>query len=205
MALTRGSPRVAALSADSSRASTISDQPRSASARQAARPSPWDAPVISPVGIGISSGSCSDVILVVEVNLKSNPGARKMRSTDLLTVGEIARRSGFAESAVRYYEGLGLLTASRTSGGQRRFERSTLRRLAFIRAARDIGLRLDEGAAALASLPAQRPPTRSDWAGLSRGWRQRLDDQIDALVALRDGLDSCIGCGCLSLDKCSIS
>jgi MerR family transcriptional regulator, redox-sensitive transcriptional activator SoxR len=128
-----------------------------------------------------------------------------MHSTDLLTVGEIARRSGFAESAVRYYEGLGLLTASRTSGGQRRFERSTLRRLAFIRAARNIGLSLDEVAAALASLPAQRTPTRSDWARLSLGWRQRLDDQIKALVALRDGLDSCIGCGCLSLDKCTIS
>lgn len=128
-----------------------------------------------------------------------------MRSTDLLTVGEIARRSGFAESAVRYYEGLGLLTASRTSGGQRRFERSTLRRLAFIRAARNIGLSLDEVASALASLPAQRTPTRADWARLSRGWRQRLNDQIDALVALRDGLDSCIGCGCLSLRRCAIS
>jgi MerR family redox-sensitive transcriptional activator SoxR len=128
-----------------------------------------------------------------------------MRSTDLLTVGEIARRSGFAESAVRYYEGLGLLVATRTSGGQRRFERSTLRRLAFIRAARNIGLSLDEVAAALASLPLQRTPTRSDWAKLSRGWRQRLDDQIEALQALRDGLDSCIGCGCLSLDRCTIS
>jgi MerR family redox-sensitive transcriptional activator SoxR len=128
-----------------------------------------------------------------------------MHSSDLLTVGEISRRSGFAESAVRYYEGLGLLAASRTSGGQRRFERSTLRRLAFIRAARNIGLSLDEVAAALASLPAQRTPTRGDWARLSRGWRGRLDDQIDALVALRDGLDSCIGCGCLSLDRCAIS
>ena len=128
-----------------------------------------------------------------------------MRSTDLLTVGEIARRSGFAESAVRYYESIGLLSATRTAGGQRRFERSSLRRLAFIRAARNIGLSLDEVAAALASLPAQRTPTRSDWSRLSRGWRQRLDDQIDALVALRDGLDSCIGCGCLSLDKCGIS
>src|SRR5712691_9070839 len=91
-----------------------------------------------------------------------------MHSTDLLTVGEIARRSGFAESAVRYYEGLDLLSATRTSGGQRRFERSTLRRLAFIRAARNIGLSLDEVATALASLPARRTPTRSDWAKLSR-------------------------------------
>jgi len=128
-----------------------------------------------------------------------------MQSTDLLTVGEIARRSGFADSAVRFYEGLGLLRATRTSGGQRRFERSTLRRLAFIRAARNIGLSLDEVAAALASLPAGRTPTRSDWARLSRGWRRRLDDQIEALLALRDGLDSCIGCGCLSLDRCAIS
>ncbi len=128
-----------------------------------------------------------------------------MRTTDLLTVGELARRSGFADSAVRYYEGLGLLPATRTSGGQRRFERSTLRRLAFIRAARNIGLSLDEVAAALASLPAGRTPTRADWTRLSRGWRQRLDEQIEALVALRDGLDSCIGCGCLSLSTCVIS
>ena len=128
-----------------------------------------------------------------------------MHTTDLLTVGEIARRSGFADSAVRYYERLGLLPATRTSGGQRRFERSTLRRLAFIRAARNIGLSLDEVAAALASLPAGRTPTRSDWARLSRSWRRRLDDQIEALVALRDGLDSCIGCGCLSLDRCAFS
>jgi MerR family redox-sensitive transcriptional activator SoxR len=128
-----------------------------------------------------------------------------MRSTDLLTVGEIARRSGFAESAVRYYESLGLLTATRTSGGQRRFARSTLRRLAFIRAARNIGLSLDEVAAALASLPSARTPTRDDWSRLSRSWRARLDEQIDALKALRDGLDACIGCGCLSLDRCAIS
>src|SRR6266567_8375521 len=128
-----------------------------------------------------------------------------MHTTDPLTVGEIARRSGFAESAVRYYEGLGLLSATRTAGGQRRFARSTLRRLAFIRAARNVGLSLDEVAHALASLPAGRTPTRTDWSRLSRGWRQRLDDQIDALMALRDGLDSCIGCGCLSLDRCAIS
>jgi MerR family transcriptional regulator, redox-sensitive transcriptional activator SoxR len=128
-----------------------------------------------------------------------------MHTTDLLTVGEIARRSGFAESAVRYYDKLGLVSATRTAGGQRRFERSTLRRLAFIRAARNVGLTLEEIAAALASLPASRTPTRADWGRLSRGWRQRLDDQIAALAALRDGLDSCIGCGCLSLQRCAIS
>ena len=128
-----------------------------------------------------------------------------MHTTDLLPVGEIARRSGFAESAVRYYERLGLLSATRTAGGQRRFERGTLRRLAFIRAARNVGLSLDEVAEALASLPAGRTPNRADWSRLSRGWRRRLDDQIAALTALRDGLDSCIGCGCLSLQRCAIS
>jgi len=129
----------------------------------------------------------------------------EMRTTDLLTVGEIARRSGFAESAVRYYERLGLIAARRTTGNQRRFARSMLRRLAFIRAARNVGLSLAEVAEALDSLPAGRTPTRADWTRLSRGWRRRLDDQIEALTALRDGLDSCIGCGCLSLQRCAIS
>jgi MerR family transcriptional regulator, redox-sensitive transcriptional activator SoxR len=128
-----------------------------------------------------------------------------MHTTDALPIGEIARRSGFAGSAIRYYEKLGLLTATRTAGDQRRFERSTLRRLAFIRAATNVGLSLDEVATALASLPAGRTPTRADWSKLSHGWRRRLDDQIAALVALRDGLDSCIGCGCLSLQRCAIS
>ena len=124
---------------------------------------------------------------------------------DLLTVGEVARRSGFAASALRFYEQLGLIRATRTSGGQRRFTRSVLRRLAFIRAARNVGLSLEEVAAALATLPAERAPTRADWSRLSRSWRGRLDEQISALQRLRDGLDSCIGCGCLSLRTCAIS
>ena len=128
-----------------------------------------------------------------------------MQSSDLLTVGEVAARSGFAPSALRYYERLGLVTAVRTSGGQRRYARNVLRRLAFIRAARNVGLSLDEVAAALAQLPEGRAPTRADWSRLSRSWRQRLTDQIQALTALRDGLDSCIGCGCLSLKRCAIS
>jgi MerR family redox-sensitive transcriptional activator SoxR len=128
-----------------------------------------------------------------------------MQSTDLLTVGTVAERSGFAPSALRYYERVGLVSARRTAGGQRRYERSVLRRLAFIRAARNIGLTLDEVASALATLPDGRTPTKSDWARLSQGWRQRLDDQIAGLQALRDGLDSCIGCGCLSLRRCAIS
>ena len=128
-----------------------------------------------------------------------------MTPPKLLTVGEVSRRSGFAPSALRYYERIGLVAAMRTSGAQRRYERSVLRRLAFIRAARNIGLTLDEVAAALDSLPQGRSPTRADWSRLSRGWRRRLDEQIAALQALRDGLDSCIGCGCLSLRRCAIS
>ena len=130
--------------------------------------------------------------------------AAVVATTDLLTVGDVAERSGFAPSALRFYERQGLLSATRTAGGQRRYERSVLRRLAFIRAARNVGLSLDEVANALAALPGGRTPTRADWSRLSRGWRRRLDEQITALVALRDGLDSCIGCGCLSLERCRL-
>jgi MerR family redox-sensitive transcriptional activator SoxR len=122
-----------------------------------------------------------------------------------LSVGDVAERSGLAASAVRYYEGEGLISATRTPGGQRRFARDVLRRLAFIRAARTIGLSLEEVAGELGRLPGGRTPTRADWARLSREWRSRLDEQIEALEALRDGLDGCIGCGCLSLDRCRIS
>jgi MerR family redox-sensitive transcriptional activator SoxR len=128
-----------------------------------------------------------------------------MLTTDLLTVSEVAHRSGFAASALRFYEREGLLDASRTSGGQRRYQRGVLRRLAFIRAARNVGLSLEEIAAALATLPDGRTPTKADWTRLSRSWRGRLDDQIAALTALRNGLDTCIGCGCLSLKRCAIS
>lgn len=128
-----------------------------------------------------------------------------MDKRDLFTVSEIADRSGFAASAIRFYESQGLITATRTSGGQRRFQRQMLRRLAFIRAARNVGLSLEEVADALARLPEGRTPTRADWAALSKTWRARLDDQIAGLMALRDNLDSCIGCGCLSLRRCAIS
>lgn len=127
-----------------------------------------------------------------------------MHTTDLLTVGEVSRRSGFAPSALRFYEDAGLLRATRTSGNQRRYERTVLRRLAFIRAARNIGIGLDDIAAALATLPEGRTPSRADWARLSRSWRERLDDEIAALTRLRDGLESCIGCGCLSLKTCAM-
>ncbi|GAB2486828.1 redox-sensitive transcriptional activator SoxR [Jatrophihabitans fulvus] len=122
-----------------------------------------------------------------------------------MTVSQVSERSGFAPSALRFYEREGLIDATRTSGNQRRYERGVLRRLAFIRAGRNVGLSLDEVAAALATLPDGRTPTRADWTRLSRTWRRRLDDQITALEKLRDGLDSCIGCGCLSLKRCAMS
>ncbi|HEX9765717.1 MAG TPA: redox-sensitive transcriptional activator SoxR [Nitriliruptorales bacterium] len=128
-----------------------------------------------------------------------------MRTTDELTVSEVAERSGFASSALRFYEAEGLLPAHRSPGGQRRYDRSVLRRLAFIRAAKHIGLALDEIRTALDDLPSGRTPTKADWARLSRSWRTRLDDEIHALFALRDRLDSCIGCGCLSLQTCRLS
>jgi MerR family redox-sensitive transcriptional activator SoxR len=129
---------------------------------------------------------------------------RNVDTHDRLTIGEVARRSGFAASAIRYYETQGLLEAGRTSGGQRTFERGVLRRLAFIRAAGNVGLTLEEIRAELARLPANRTPTRADWQRISRHWRSRLDEQIAALERLRDGLDSCIGCGCLSLKTCAM-
>jgi MerR family redox-sensitive transcriptional activator SoxR len=122
-----------------------------------------------------------------------------------LTVSEVARRSGYAASALRFYERQGLISATRTSGGQRRYARNVLRRLAFIRAARNVGLSLDEVRAELEHLPESRTPTKQDWGRISRDWRHRLDEQIIALQALRDGLQSCIGCGCLSLRSCAMS
>ncbi len=128
-----------------------------------------------------------------------------MRATDLLSIGELSQRSGLAPSALRYYEELGLVSSTRTPSGRRRFERHMLRRIAFVRAARNVGLSLEEVAQALRAVPDGRTPTRADWTRLSRTWRARLDEQIAALEALRDGLDSCIGCGCLSLRRCALS
>jgi MerR family redox-sensitive transcriptional activator SoxR len=126
-------------------------------------------------------------------------------TNDVLTVSEVAHRSGFAASALRFYEKEGLIEASRTSGGQRRYARSVLRRLAFIRAASNVGLSHEEIRTELDQLPSGRTPTKSDWHRISGHWRTRLDEQVAALEALRDRLDSCIGCGCLSLKQCGIS
>ena len=122
-----------------------------------------------------------------------------------LTIGELSARSGVATSAIRYYEQRGLVSSRRTTGNQRRYARATLRRLAFLRTAQRVGLALEEIEAALATLPSNRTPTKADWARLSRSWRPRLDAQIAQLERLRDTLDSCIGCGCLSLRRCALS
>jgi MerR family redox-sensitive transcriptional activator SoxR len=121
-----------------------------------------------------------------------------------LTVGELAHRSGVATSALRFYETLGLIRADRTAGGQRRYARSTLRRVAFIRAAQRVGLSLDEARDAMATLPADRAPDATEWSHVARAWRQRIDDEIEQLRVLRDNLTGCIGCGCLSLRSCQI-
>lgn len=128
-----------------------------------------------------------------------------MDGRDILTISEVVERSGFAASALRYYESEGLIEAGRSGGGQRRYQRNVLRRLAFIRAAGNVGLSLEEIRDELARLPQGRTPTRADWQRITRHWRSRLDEQIAALERLRDGLDSCIGCGCLSLRRCAIS
>ncbi len=122
-----------------------------------------------------------------------------------LTIGQVAERTGAATSALRYWEDLGLITSVRTTGNQRRYERATIRRVSFIRAAQRVGLSLEEIGAALSTLPDARTPTASDWARLSRAWRGRLDEQIRRIEKLRDQLDSCIGCGCLSLRTCALN
>lgn len=125
-------------------------------------------------------------------------------SVAMLSVGELARRSGVAVSTLHFYEAQGLLSAERNAGNQRRYPRAALRRVAFIRAAQQVGISLSEVREALETLPDRRTPTKADWARLSRRWRARLDARIDALVALRDRLDGCIGCGCLSLKACAL-
>lgn len=122
-----------------------------------------------------------------------------------LTIGEVAERSGVATSALRFYESRGLLESVRTTGNQRRYAMATLRRVAFIRAAARVGLSLEEIGDALATLPKGRTPTKEDWTRLSRTWRRRLDDQIERLERLRNDLDGCIGCGCLTLKACALN
>ena len=123
---------------------------------------------------------------------------------DLLTISELSARSGAAPSALRYYEGLGLIGATRTAGNQRRYPRHMLRRVAFIRAGRQLGLELSEIQASLALLPEGRAPTRAEWSRVARSWQARIDAQIADLQRMSETLTSCIGCGCLSLRRCSL-
>jgi MerR family redox-sensitive transcriptional activator SoxR len=122
-----------------------------------------------------------------------------------LTIGQLSARSGVATSAIRFYEARGLLHSTRTTGNQRRYPQATLRRVGFIRAAQRVGLSLDEIGEAMATLPDNRTPTKADWSRLSQSWRERLDLQIRRIELLRDRLDGCIGCGCLSLQKCKLN
>jgi len=121
-----------------------------------------------------------------------------------LSVGEVARRSGVPVSTLHFYEAKGLISSHRTQGNQRRYARDVLRRVAFIRVAQRVGIALADIEAALATLPATAAPSRADWARLSTAWRADLDERIAQLKKLRDTLDDCIGCGCLSIDRCRL-
>jgi MerR family redox-sensitive transcriptional activator SoxR len=122
-----------------------------------------------------------------------------------LTVGQLASRSGVAVSALHFYEAQGLISSRRTEGNQRRYRRDTLRRVAFIRASQRVGIPLRQIGAALERLGDNRTPGRADWARLSAAWRQDLDQRIAQLQRLRDDLTECIGCGCLSIDRCRLA
>ena len=140
------------------------------------------------------------------MNLKSSLGLGTFPAmSDLLTIGQVSRRSGVAASALRFYEERGLIASERAGSGHRRYERPVLRRIAFIVFAQRIGLTLDEIGAELAKLPPQRVPAGRDWARLSRTWTSRIDQRIAELERLRSGLTECIGCGCLSLGRCRLA
>jgi MerR family transcriptional regulator, redox-sensitive transcriptional activator SoxR len=123
---------------------------------------------------------------------------------ETLTIGDFAVRAGVAPSALRFYERQGLIRASRTGGNQRRYDRSELRRVAFIKIAQQVGVSLDEIREALASLPENRTPTKADWSRLSEHWRSKLEARITLMERLRDQLTGCIGCGCLSMQRCNL-
>jgi MerR family transcriptional regulator, redox-sensitive transcriptional activator SoxR len=133
-----------------------------------------------------------------------NPALEAAGIRTTLTVGEVAMRSGVAVSTLHFYESKGLIASTRTEGNQRRYARGALRRVAFIRVAQRVGISLADIAAALATLPTDAAPTRSDWKRLSNLWRSELDERIAQMTKLRDTLDDCIGCGCLSIDRCRL-
>jgi MerR family redox-sensitive transcriptional activator SoxR len=127
-----------------------------------------------------------------------------MHRTDFMAIGDLAARTGLSVSAIRFYEARGLVSALRNAGGQRRFLRSDIRRLSFIRIAQQLGFTIEEIGRLLAALPEGRTPTQKDWARISKVFRRRLDERIAAMTHMRDKLDECIGCGCLSLRRCAL-
>lgn len=127
-----------------------------------------------------------------------------MKGSDLLSIGELADRTGLSVSAIRFYEEKGLVHPARNSGGQRRFMRADIRRLSFALVAQEFGFTISEIAVRLAQLPEGRAPNKADWSRMSREFRKHLDDRIEKMTALRDKLDACIGCGCLSMKSCSL-
>ena len=140
------------------------------------------------------------------MHLKSSGKWRRLITVgDVLSIGELAARSGVAASALRFYEEQGLIAAERNDSGHRRYPRRVLRRVAFIVFAQRVGLSLEEIGAELAALPRNRAPERADWARLSAGWTKRIDERIAELERMKAGLTECIGCGCLSLDRCRLA
>ncbi|WP_420336878.1 redox-sensitive transcriptional activator SoxR [Roseibium sp.] len=127
-----------------------------------------------------------------------------MKGSDLLSIGELADRTGLSVSAIRFYEEKGLVHPARNSGGQRRFMRADIRRLSFALVAQEFGFTISEIASRLAQLPEGRAPNKADWSRMSREFRKHLDERIEKMTALRDKLDACIGCGCLSMKSCSL-
>lgn len=128
-----------------------------------------------------------------------------LRSRDFLTIGEISKRSGLSVSALRFYEAQGLIASTRNSSGHRRFTRAVLRRISFVTVCQNLGYSLSEIAASLAALPAGRTPTQADWETLAEGFRRDLNDRIARMSDLKDKLEGCIGCGCLSMNTCDLN
>jgi len=127
-----------------------------------------------------------------------------MEPSDSLSIGDLARRTGLSASAIRFYETKGLLRSVRNAGGHRRFQRADIRRLSFVLISQRCGFTIREIRAELEKLPSRRTPTKADWTRIGRGFRQELDRRIGELTRLRDRLDGCIGCGCLSLKTCTL-
>jgi MerR family redox-sensitive transcriptional activator SoxR len=154
----------------------------------------------------MARGPSPNTSIELQVHLKSSEKRRTLVAmSDVLTIGEVAARSGVATSALRYYEDQGLIASERNDSGHRRYHRTVLRRVAFVVFAQKVGLSLEEIRVELAKLPRNRAPDRTDWARLSSGWTRRIDDRIAELERLKTGLAACIGCGCLSLDRCQLA